>query len=464
MGSPARAGFTNPNRKDVFMIRSYRSSIFRLESLESRQLMSVASPTELSEVAQRYARHAGTTNLYLNFDGGTIDDDQAGGRKTIQAYQPNTPFDRNQAIEDIIYRVSEIFSPFDVRVRIIRGAGNYSHGNGDSTIFIGDNAANVDSSGTNYAYASTSFNSSDYPGSTKGYFHRPNGDDYDIGFVDPVFLSSSTSTLFTQNDQQIAQAAAHEAGHTFGLTHVLSSPLNDVMSYDAPNQAFQNTVFDITTTNNGGASTSNNSNLIPITYGLSGGFLKLIPILKQNSFAYLSAALGNFDVNYDPYAHAVADPNSVSPDYYAARGAPSVINTAAHPLGVIGVPGEYDVYTLQKPTSRFDALGAVNQATRITLTAGSTSLDPQLLLYDAAGTTLLASVHGTSLQYTLTPGTKYQLVVSGYLGDSTGVYQINMTSVSPFANATVIDIQPTTTVPTTVFSKSLIASDFSLLG
>jgi hypothetical protein len=39
-----------------------------------------------------------------------------------------------------------------------------------------------------------------------------------------------------------------------------------------------------------------------------------------------------------------------------------------------------------------------------------------------------------------------------------------MTSVSPLANATVIDIQPTSTVPTTVFSKSLIASDFSLLG
>ena len=446
------------------MNRSYRSSIARLESLESRQLMSVTSPTELSEVAQRYSRHAGTTNLFLNFDGGTIDDDQAGGRKTIQAYQPNTPFDRNQAIEDIIYRVSEIFSPFDVRVRIIRGAGNYSHGNGDSTIFIGDNAANVDSSGTNYAYASTSFNSSDYPGSTKGFFHRPNGDDYDIGFVDPVFLSSSTNTLFTQNDQQIAQAAAHEAGHTFGLTHVLSSPLNDVMSYDAPNQAFQNTVFDITTTNNGGASTSSNSNLIPITYGLSGGFFTLIPILKQNSFAYLSAALGNFDVSYDPYAHAVADPNSVSPDYYAARGAPSVINTSAHPLGVIGVPGEYDVYTLQKPTSRYDVLGAVNQATRITLTAGSTSLDPQLLLYDAAGTTLLASVHGTSLQYTLTPGTKYQHVVGGYVGDSTGVYQINMTSVTSYTTATTIYTAPTTTVTTTtVFSKSLIASDFTLL-
>src|SRR5256885_13884874 len=97
----------------------------KFESLEDRQLMS-AVPTELSQLALRYGRHPGTTYLYLNFDGGTIDNDQSGGSRTIAAYAPPPGQDRVQAIQDIIYRVSEIFSPFDVQVHILRGAGNFS--------------------------------------------------------------------------------------------------------------------------------------------------------------------------------------------------------------------------------------------------------------------------------------------------------------------------------------------------
>ena len=54
---------------------------------------------------------------------------------------------------------------------------------------------------------------------------------------------------------KIAQDIAHEAGHTFGLAHDLSSPQQDVMSYDAANTAFLNTTLDITDLNFTGTTT-----------------------------------------------------------------------------------------------------------------------------------------------------------------------------------------------------------------
>src|SRR5688572_25930405 len=75
-------------------------------ALEDRTVPAVG-PTDMTELAQMFPRHAGPTRLYVNFDGW-----QAEGI---------TPFltvsgSRDQDIQDILFRTSEIFSPFDVQV------------------------------------------------------------------------------------------------------------------------------------------------------------------------------------------------------------------------------------------------------------------------------------------------------------------------------------------------------------
>lgn len=445
---------------------SFRGCTF--EALESRQLMS--APDDLALLALQNGRHAGTTSLYLNFDGGTVSGDQAGGTKTISAYQPNTPFDRTQAIQDILFRTQQIFSPFDVRVQILRGAGNYATGNGATTIFVGDQPSKVDALGHGYAYASTPFASSDYPGQVKGYTHKPNSDSYDLAFVDPLFFSYTTNTDFVQNDLQIAQAIAHEAGHTFGLAHVLSAPDNDIMSYNSSNVAFLNNAYPITSLNYDGQQTYNEPKTLPIVvdhynYSFPYGFtpvLKAIPY--QTSFAYLRFALGDREVQADSYRTGVADPTAVEPAYYNVWQQPATITTASHPTNTIQNYGEYDVYNLSVPVNRFTSILAP-QATRISLGNTTPGFDPQVLLYDATGQTLIASGHGSAIEKQLTPGQSYKLVVSGYLGDSTGTYTVNFASVAPPATLGSVIIAgtattggTTTTTTTTVGSTSLFSN------
>lgn len=172
------------------MRKSKSKSSQTLEALEDRRLMTAAwIPYEMSQVALHYPKHVGTTNLYLNFEGGSLNDTQAGGSKTIAAYTAPSGQDLNKSIQDIVYRTAEIFSPFNVRVRVMHGAGNFSKTNGDTTIFVGDNAANHDSAGHNTAYSVTPNASVDLPGSNKGFDHIPNSDAYDIGFVDATWLN-----------------------------------------------------------------------------------------------------------------------------------------------------------------------------------------------------------------------------------------------------------------------------------
>jgi hypothetical protein len=439
----------------------------KFESLEDRQLMT-AVPTELSQLALRYGRHTGTTYLYLNFDGGTIDDDQSGGSKTIAPYVAPAGQDRVQAIQDIIYRVSEIFSPFDVQVRIRRGAGNFSTSNGDSTIFIGDNTANTDGYGHNVNASSTPWDSSDHPGLTKGFGHRPNSDAYDLAFVDPVFFNFNNGTLTTESDAAVAKGIAHEAGHTFGLVHVLDGgAANDVMSYSGDsNDRFVNQTFGVTSLNYSSSGNYNEIKELPIVYS-DTSVPTLIP--TQDSFAYLRFALGDKEAGaYDGYRAGVADPSAVSADYYSFWQTPATITPASHPSATLGSTGEYDVYTLNNVSaSRYTSVLA-SGPTRISLAVGTPGFDPQILLYDANGTNLLASTHGSSLQYTMSPGASYKLVISGYLGDSAGAYTVSMAQVSPlvFAPTTTIGTttttQPTTT--TSLFSDTLLSSSISLLA
>ena len=83
-----------------------------VEQLEDRQLLSTGFviPQSMTDLANMFPTHSGPTILYLNFDGGTVDG------QTVSAFQAQSNQTKDQAIQDILYRVSEIYAPFNVQV------------------------------------------------------------------------------------------------------------------------------------------------------------------------------------------------------------------------------------------------------------------------------------------------------------------------------------------------------------
>lgn len=409
-----------------------------IENLEGRRLMS--GTLELSQLAAQYPAHNGVSNLYLNFDGGNIND--AMGSGNMSAYQADPGVDRDEMIRDIVYRVSEIFSPFNVRVIVIHGNGNFSKSGGDSTIFIGDDPANKDGGGFNATHSYVSWNSADYPGKANGVLHVPNSNAYDLGFVDPISFNPQPQALRSESALSIARNIAHEAGHTFGLAHDLSSPQKDVMSYDASNTAFLNTTLDITDLNFTGTTTEHTDYAWPELF--SGFFVPPVKITQENTFAYLKNALGPRPIQSDSYDRSVADPSSVDGGYYDSVGFPSLINMASHPSATLARPGDYDVYTVNLPASQKPATGL----TKMTLAIGNVPFQPEMMLYTADGQTLLASSPGASLVYPMKTGTSYELVIGGYMGASAGNYTLSL-SAGQMASAPAVVQSTVPTVPPT---------------
>ena len=90
----------------------------------------------------------------------------------------------------------------------------------------------------------------------------------------------------------------------------------------------------------------------------------------------------------------------------------------------IGTPKDGDVYTFTTP-------GIYRDWIRIDFHNLSTTLDPNLELFDAAKTSLGSVRNATaggdvSYEYVATPATKYSVRVSDYYGQSTGVYLISV--------------------------------------
>lgn len=319
--------------------------------------------TDLTELARQFPRHQGATILYVNFDGWK---DYDGKSHDILPYAGRDGL-RGQNIQLVLFRTAEIFAPFDVEVRRLRGdAKRDRRPRGNTTIFVGANTTHIDKKGKKYTYASTDYKFSDYPGKTKGDAHRPNSDPFDIGFVDPVAQQKDTTGWqTTHSPTTIARSIAHEAGHTFGLTHVNSSPAPEIMSYDTSNVCFTNRTFRITDKNNTGTSMVNSPDLQFPSW-------KNTRIVSQNSFTYLRAALGARAS--DDHA-SVADPNAVGP---AFQDGPLVeLQSGQAQAGIIDRRGDYDVFLL--PTG---PAGPVELTVR---PAGGSGLVPVLFVLNSDG-------------------------------------------------------------------------------
>src|SRR6266568_839482 len=308
----------------------------------------------MTQLALLFPTHVGPTHLYLNFDG------WHDSTHSVAAFTGTY-----QDVQDILFRTSELLSSFNVQVSRISGDGNYDQGtNGNTTIFIGANSANVDANGLKYPYGFTPWMFEDFPNSKKGDQHQPNSDPYDIAFVDPVgHNANSTAWTVVWSDARISQIIGHEAGTTFGLAHTLTSGTPDLMSYDSSEYYYANHTSPITDLNFTGTQTVPDPTQQPIWQGTN--------LLTQDSFTYLKAVLG---LRSSDGAYHVSDANSIDPSLTQARPLSSSVASISlgSPIsGIVTSPGDYVVY-------RFDAHASESVTISLT-TPANQKLNPVIL-------------------------------------------------------------------------------------
>ncbi len=372
-----------------------------VEHLETRLMPAVTDLTALA--AQLVPTPDHPTHLYLNFDG------YQDSSHTVAAYNSSA-----QTVNDVLYRVSEIFSPFNVQVSQLYGAGSFDDGNGSSTIFIGDDTANsfplAGGKVLNTASGYTTPQYSDFPGDTLGDQHVPHSNPFNLAYIDPI----GATTVW--GPTQISQAIAHEAGHTFGLAHVLSGGTAEAMNYSGnPTQYFADATFNLTDLNYNPATGTNDhvSSVVPKYDGTT--------LTTQNSFTYLEQVLG--DRPDDGLSHVVHGA-SVDPNHYTAPRV-TTLTLSSDKTGTIGSPGDYVVYWVK---ARVDT---ANVEVNLTPT-GAGGLIPNLLVYQNGNLVQYndsyrnadsqqQEVHTT---VSLAAGQTYAFVVGGAGANSTGGYRL----------------------------------------
>jgi hypothetical protein len=335
--------------------RNSRRQCPYIETLEDRLVPSI----DMTQLAQMFTYPTSTpANLHLNFDGAGAYESDYGA-----------PFGRTyQDIQDILFRVSEIYAPFNVEVSRIYGTGNLSAWQGSRTIFV---------SGSTPAGGMTPPGDVDYPCANTFYTHQPYSDAWANAFV------NDSGSNFGD-----ASAIAHEAGHTFGLAHVLSSPTLDVMSYDTGGTAsslryYADKSFSITDKNGNGT----DPNFLP-GYSSWNLFTPDFWIDTQNSFTYLETVLGDRpkDSNYH-----VVHTGSVDPVDWVSQYPWTPNYTFGQTVyGSLNRSGDFDVYKMVAPSGQL--FFPVHLDLTPTYINGPNTppwlrfaLVPDLLVYDASG-------------------------------------------------------------------------------
>src|SRR5262249_38273461 len=137
----------------------------------------------------------------------------------------------------------------------------------------------------------------------------------------------------------IALKASHEAGHTFGLGHVLSGGLPEVMSYDAKTRTqFSNRTFEVTDLNSVAGGKAGENKHVPQNAPCWGNN----KIDGQNSYTYLEAVLGRRPPDDFPN---VADAATV--DGQSGFGEMAQIAPGMTLMGAVEPHGDYDVFQFQ---------------------------------------------------------------------------------------------------------------------
>jgi hypothetical protein len=425
-----------PRRPDQFRRR------LELEHLEERQLLSI---TDMTQLAQQWSPHAAPTVLNLNFDGGVVSDyANIGGvypQEHMHAFETealDNQGQRDQDIQDILFKTAQLFAPFNVQVERMRGMDTYdSSDHGNTTIFIGGDVGNPANTSNNQHrnYSFTPSTSVDYPGAdfTKGSTHQPNSDGFDLAFVDPTSgTTADTNTWRTsQSTLSISESIGHEAGHTFGLAHIRTvgtdtqgAPVQgpnppEMMSYDSYiNQYFMNSTFTITSANYNG-STTQLGGTVP-WWQPAGAFFPN-PITTQNSYTYLQGVLGPRNLSNDPYHH-IADRSAVDNTYlnleFAAGRSPWIVGLGSPVNASILRQGDYDVFTFTAPSTQTVTFAAHS--------VPNSTLDPVVLLYDASGQNLQAYSPGGQVNFQVQAGQTYKVVVGARDAASAGAFQLSV--------------------------------------
>ncbi len=365
---------------------------------------------------------ANGTKLYLNFDGNSD--------AHVSPFESTTG-NRNQDIQEILFRTSEMFAPFDVEVYRISGNGAQAYSGGHTTIFIGDKLGNSnfydEPAGQTVINSTRAYAQIDYPSPSRGFNHVPNSDPYNVGYVDPIgWLSSSANgwaieDLNQWDNYKIARAVAHEAGHTYGLAHVLTGGTAEVMSYDAINTRFKNQTFDVTTLNNGADGVAPAPSLQPMWYYLhptGAGPYAVVPTLVnlQNSYTYLQAALGSRPTDLANVAH------SGNVDAAYVDGWQTSLDVGEYTIGTIGRHGDYDV---------FDFSPAGNQWVRVEADEMySDDVDLVVMIYDGQQLVAFDDDGGGGTDSTVIfhaqAGKDYKIVVGSWNGQDLGNYELTL--------------------------------------
>jgi hypothetical protein len=372
-----------------------------LEAMEDRLV-----PSSMSNVP--FISPSGPTTLALNFDGGPPATESPNYQ--VSAYNAGNALQTDQNIQDILFRTSEMYAPFNVQVTRLSGADNFlseADSHGPTTVFVG---ASIGDQPVGSGFASGGF--SDSPTSVN-LTHLRNSDPYDLALVDPAANGGQVAN--------VSAAIAHESGHTFGLVHVRtdgvsfandSSPLQsnsstpDVMTcnYGAGLAYFADTLLPVSAWNTTSDGLQFDPQLYP-TYSACG--LSVQPV-AQDSFNCLSQVLGlrTQDSHYhiadvgaiDPaHDNLLSTSDNLIPDSKGAMSAQGNLNRL----------GDYDVYRWTAPYA---------QTIQFNL-QGSNGLTPELMVYDDSGVVMPSGSGGI-----LDMGNKLL-----YLQDSFGARQAGAT-------------------------------------
>jgi hypothetical protein len=366
---------------------------------------------DMTELARQFQPHKGPTTIFVNFDGWRNFDKKG---HDIQPFQATTK-SRDRDMQEILYRTTEIFAPFNVQVVRIVGDGKSDGGtNGNTTVFVGGNTRNIDAKGQKFTEAVTPGPFMDYPSVATSTSHRPHSNPFGIAFVAPMVQNKSGGWSSLWNNTVISRKIAHEAGHTFGLAHILTHGFPDLMSYDAdPRSHFADRTFPVT-----------DLNFNPVK-GTRDHTPKIEPnwqgtaIKTENTFSYLMAVLGP-----RPDDHAkVVDVTTVDGNYQEATPAQLVPGTPI--TAAIEPRGDYDVY-------RLEVSAGSQRSVRVQPSAGS-SLKPVIMVFSAAGRKLVGfatSDRGPDGSCQIRVGSpdanRCQIVVGAVDGASTGNYELTV--------------------------------------